>query len=237
MTSDCIYPHIEERLVPARENQDYDSECAIEHYDFTYRKWTSKQEFISLIRSLSTLDLPSAHHIEDVQDISADDLKPIFNLDQFDASNNARGNVPELRISNSSSPPDYSTDRTSWGNADDIPTRAPSAALEDLPPLVRCHDVPAMGYADDYNMGIEKSVLSNWSFSSLLNADYDEHVKDGSGAEGESLDSSLSSYKEDAVRVTESKDDEGRAFISLASSTIPSRPLHMDALHANEREL
>lgn len=235
MTSECIYPQIEGRLVPARENHDYESDYVAERYDFTYRKWASKQEFISLVRSLSALDLPSAQHIEDIQDISADDLKPIINLDHLNKSNDITAKVPELLVSNSPSPPDYPINRTTWGNADDIPTRVPSAALEDFPPLVRCSDGPAMGSSDENIMDMDESVLSDLSFSFLLNADYDEHDENASDTEGEAPDSSLTSCKEKEVRVAESKDDESWALISPASSAILQRPC-TDTLQYYERE-
>lgn len=237
MTSDCIYPQIEERLVPARENQDYESEYAAERYDFTYRKWASEQEFISLVRSLSVLDLPSAQHIEDIQSISGDDLKPIVNLDHFNKTKDTTAKVPELPISDSSSPLDDTMHDTSWGNADDIPTRVPSAALEDFPPLVRCRDGPGMGYSDDYIMDMDESVLTDWSITYLLNADYDEHDESASDIEGGSPDSSLFSCKEKEINVAESKDDESWAFISQANSTIPLRSPCTDTLHYYEQEL
>lgn len=223
MTSECMYPQIEERLVPVHENHDYESDNVAERYDFTYRKWATKQEFMSLVRSLSALDLPSAQHIEDIQDISADDLKPIISLDHFSHGNNKTADVPELLVSNSPSPPDYPINRTTWGNADDIPTRVPSAALEDFPPLVRCRDGPAMGYSDDYIMDMDESVLSNLSFSFLLNADYDEHDENASNTKGESPDSSLSSScKESTFSVAESKEI--------------LQPPCTDTLHWHERE-
>lgn len=240
MNSDCIYPQIEERLVPAHENQDYESEYTAERYDGHYRKWASKQEFTSLVRSLSALDLPSAQHIEDIQNISADDLKPIISLDHININNHSNKptkDVPELLVSESLTPPDDFVSGTSWGNADDIPTRAPSAALEEFPPLVRCSDRPAMWYADDYILDIDESILSDWSFSSLLNADDYGNDDNGPDTEGESPDSSLFSCKEDIVKVAESKDDESWAFISPANSTIPFRPPCTDTLHCYEREL
>jgi hypothetical protein len=235
MTSDCIYPQIEERLVSARGNQDYESEYAAERYDFTYRKWASEQEFISPVRSLSVLDLPRAQHIEDIQSISGDDLKPIVNLDHFNKSNDTTAKGPELLVSNSSFPPEYHINRTSWGNADDIPTRVPSAALEDFPPLVRCRDGPAMGYSDDYIMNMDESILSDWSVLNLLNAEHDEHDENTSDTEGESPDSNSFSCKDKEVRFAESKDDESWAFFWQANSTIPLRSPCTDTLHYYEQ--
>lgn len=236
MTSGCIYPQLEERLVPAKENQNYESEYAAERCDFNHRKWASKLEFISLVRSLSELDLPSAQHIEDIEDISTDDLKSITSMDQFSNSNKIT-HAPELLVYNSPSPPETPINRTAWGNADDIPTRVPSAALEDFPPLVRCRDGPAMGYSDDYIMDMEESMLSDWSFSYLVNGDYDEHYENVSDTEGGSPDSSLFPCKEKEVGVAESKDDESWAFISPTNSAIQLRSPNTDTLHYHEREI
>lgn len=226
-----MYPQIEERLIPFNDNQDYESEYAAEGCDFNYREWANKQEFISLVKSLSALDLPSAQHIEDIEDISTGDLDSIVSGDQFSHSNNKTTHVPELLVSNSPSPPEYPINRTAWGNADDIPTRVQSAILEEFPPLVRCRDAPAMRYLDEYIMDLEESMLSDWSFSYLVNGDYDEHQENASDTESASIS------KEKEVRVAESKDEEDWSFLLPSSSTISLRSPCTDTLHYYEREL
>lgn len=237
MTSDCIYPQIEERLTPVHEDQDYESDYSAESYDFNYQKWASKQNFMSLFRSLSDLDLSSAQHIEDIHDISEDDLKPIVNLDRFNDSDDATESIAEFLVSMSPSPPEYPIHHTSWGNADEIPTRVPSASLEDFPPLVRCRDMPAMGYTYDYIMDLDESVLPDWSFSCLLKGGYDERDKDVSDDFGESPDSSLFSCKEGAVRVSKIKDDQSWAFIPPENNSIPLQSPCTDTLHYYEAGL
>lgn len=227
-----MYPQIEERLIPVNENQDYESEYAAEICDFDYQNWASKQEFISLVKSLSALDLPSAQHIEDIEDISTGDLNSIVSGDQSSHSNNITTFVPELLVSNSPSPPEYPINRTAWGNADDIPTRVSSAILEEFPPLVRCRDGPAMGYSDDYIIDLEEAMLSDWSVSCFLNGDYDERYENDSDTESGSI------TKEKEGMIAERKDGEDFwAFISPASSTIPLRSPGTDTLHYYEREL
>ncbi|EED12306.1 conserved hypothetical protein [Talaromyces stipitatus ATCC 10500] len=235
MASKCIHPLIQERPDLARETQECDPECTVEQYSSTYegsyRKWASKQQFMSLVRSLNALDVPSAQHIEDIHDISADDMKPIFNLDQMKKTTSE---VPELLISNSLSPSDNHLECT-WGNADDIPTRVPSAALEEFPPLVRCRNDSAMGYLDDFTNDMDyedsDSVSSDWSFYSHLNVDEDGL---GRAMEGDPEDSSTSSCKEQSCRSTESKDNKSWAFILPASSPMQIQRPCRSTLHADE---
>jgi hypothetical protein len=87
-------------------------------------------------------DCPCSFHIEDVNYDSPNDSVSIIS-DPVDP-------VPELSISETSSPSDDSSSYDPWRDADDIPTRPPSAfMLQDFPPLVRCREDPAMGHPED----------------------------------------------------------------------------------------
>lgn len=130
------------------------------------------------VTNLHSSPYPCSYHIEDIQTISADDLKPmIAKTDSISSP------IPDLLISYSSTSDTLISTYDTWGNADDIPTRVPSAALdEDFPPLTRCRDCPAMGwYPDDLILDIDDdsdgsslydddSVASEWS-SLLMSMD------------------------------------------------------------------
>lgn len=89
-------------------------------------------------------DSPCSYHIEDIEYASPNDTVPVIS-----GSVDPTSTVPELSISESSSPSDDSS-YNPWRDADDIPTRPASALfLDDFPPLVRCREDPAMGHPED----------------------------------------------------------------------------------------
>lgn len=90
-------------------------------------------------------DYPCSYHVEDANCTSPNDSVPILS----DSVDPIMSTVPVLSISESSSPTDDSSSYGSWRDADDIPTRPPSAFLQDFPPLVRCREDPAMGHPED----------------------------------------------------------------------------------------
>ena len=112
MTSDCMYPHIQERPIPVHQENIYESEYSDEQHDFTYEKWSTKQESISLAQSLHAIDFLHAEHSKELQALSASDLIPnvemkYFNDDNCWSNNHTADYVPEYSISDCS-PPAYS---------------------------------------------------------------------------------------------------------------------------------
>jgi hypothetical protein len=89
-------------------------------------------------------DSPCSYHIEHVNRASPND-----SVSTISDSVDPMSTVPELSVSESSSPSDDSS-YDPWRDADDIPTRPASAfCLQDFPPLVRCREDPAMGHPED----------------------------------------------------------------------------------------
>lgn len=168
---------------------------------------------------------PCSYHIEDIQHMAADELKPII------AANHSKSPIPDFLISQSSSPGilTSTTAYDTWGNADDIPTRVPSAALDDeeFPPLMRCRNNPAMGWfpddfiadidyydaddddEDDDNSLYDDSVVLEWS-SFLLSADNN----------GDKFGTKLFCCQQER-----SKDDETWSVISQSQASSTALPL------------
>lgn len=195
---------------------------------------------------------PCSYHIEDVQNISASDLKPI-NISSYNptpTTTDTKSSVPEVLISCLTPPPDDDILPTyghydTWGNADEIPTRAPSADLdEDFPPLMRCRDHPAMGWYpddlivdityddndDDDSMYDESVVASEWS--SFLASVCDDRDVDDDDVEEEAVSSSCQSSGlfccKEGVRIDvdfERKADETWSVVSQESNTVLSPPM------------
>jgi hypothetical protein len=226
-----------EPLIFGRESGLYEDERSLSIQDDDCKISTKQQEE----------DCPCSYHIEDIKTISADELNPIFTNHLT-----KKPSIPDLFISYSSSPdipppPLFAYDNT-WGNADEIPTRVPSAALEEeeeeeeeesgFPPLIRCRDIPAMGWypddfledidydydydyndEDDYSVYVD-SVVSEWS-SFLISMDSE---KDGP--------KDLFYCKDRIDLDIEGEEDESWSVVSQASSTTLPQQYTCCALHA-----
>ncbi|CRG88284.1 hypothetical protein PISL3812_05313 [Talaromyces islandicus] len=91
-------------------------------------------------------DYPCSYHMEEINYDSPNNTVPIIS----DSVGPIMSTVPELSVSESSSPSDDPSSYDPWRDADDIPTRPPSALLlQDCPPLARCREDPAMGHPED----------------------------------------------------------------------------------------
>lgn len=115
-----------------------------EHWDYSPSTDYSSSKLFEEFADEEFLETSCSYRIEDINWSLPHGSVPIAS-----ESVESTSVVPELSTSEPSSPSDDSSD-DSWGVADDVPTRPPSAVfLQEFPPLVRYREDPAMGYPED----------------------------------------------------------------------------------------